>query len=66
MDEAQIVRLDDVFVLAKGQKFDGADISIAVEYQPWFVPWQLEKTFRFYTRKENDGKFSWVPRPLER
>jgi hypothetical protein len=32
-----------------------ADISIKVSYIPWVVPYHLNKEFRFYTRRKDDG-----------
>lgn len=66
MDEKHQIRLDDFLGGAPGAKFGAADISIAVSYNPWFFPIRREKEFRFVTRVENDGKLSWIPRPLEK
>jgi len=34
-----------------------ADIDIVVSYQPWFLPWTREKTYRFKTYKQTNGNF---------
>jgi hypothetical protein len=63
MDETLVLRIDDMIT---GVNFLGADISIAVEYQPWIFPWTQTFEFRFETRKEVDGTWTWTPRPLTR
>ncbi len=42
-----------------------ADISIKVTYQPWFIPYRLEREQRFYTRRKDDGEIEWLHKPLE-
>jgi hypothetical protein len=42
-----------------------ADISIKVSYTPWVVPYHLNKEFRFYTRRKDDGGIEWLHKPLE-
>jgi hypothetical protein len=42
-----------------------ADISIKVMYQPWFVPFRLEREQRFYTRRKDDEEIEWLHKPLE-
>jgi len=38
-----------------------------VQFQPWIIPWPVrEKEFRYKTRKDEDGKLSWIPEPLEK
>jgi hypothetical protein len=66
MDEKQTLRLDDAIKIAAPMKFGGANISIGVEYQPWFIPIRRNKEFRFSTKLERDGKMSWVQRPLNK
>jgi hypothetical protein len=63
-DESQQIRIDDFFPIGPPAKLGGADISIVVDFNPWFVPitWRLE--YRFQTRAEADGSMSWVPRPV--
>lgn len=66
MDEKSVVRLENgLFVnIPQPAKFDGADIAIIVEYQPWLIPLRREKEFRFVTKVENTGVFSWIPSPV--
>ena len=66
MDERHTIRLDDVFKVSRGLEFTGADVSIAIYYHFWFIPIQQHKEFRFFTRQERDGKFSWVHRSLSK
>jgi hypothetical protein len=48
------------------QQIENADITIGVEYTPWWLPefWRDTKEFRFVTKKRSDGKIYWVPTPL--
>jgi hypothetical protein len=64
-DQPFTVELDDFLRLAPPAKFGGADISIIVEYQPWFVPIRQEKEFRFATELGTDGKLYWTSRPVD-
>jgi hypothetical protein len=66
MDEKHTIRLDDLFDLSPPTQFGGANISIKISYEPWFLWFRMEKEFRFMTRMEKDGKFSWVNRPINR
>lgn len=63
VDEKYQIRLDDAF---KGVTITNAEISIVVEFQIWFYPQRIRKEFRFSTRKEANGKLTWMPRPLEK
>jgi hypothetical protein len=62
-DQQFAVALDDFLRFAPPEKLGGADISIIVEYQPWFVPLRQEKEFRFRTVSLTDGKLLWISRP---
>ena len=42
-----------------------ADISIKVIYTPWVVPYHLDKEFRFYTRRKDDGGIEWLHKPID-
>ena len=43
-----------------------ADISIIVDYAPWFLPLQRTKTFRFIARKRpNSAGWAWQERPAK-
>ena len=51
-------------------KFACANIAIVVKYNPWFLPlrslgFSPQSEFRFKTRDEEDGKFTWIPVPIE-
>jgi hypothetical protein len=65
-DKRYTISLDEAFALAPGVKFGGADISIEIRYEPWFLPIERKKEFRFVTRVEGDGKLSWLSRPLDK
>jgi hypothetical protein len=41
------------------------DISIIVDYKPWFMPWTQHKEFPYESREMADGKLHWFARPLE-
>ena len=64
-DERHTIRLDDLFNVNPSLPFTGADISIAFSLDLWFIP-RPTKEFRFVTRLERDGKFSWIQRPLDK
>ncbi len=59
IDDKHTITIEDMF---KGQ-ISYADISIILEYSPWFLPWRREKEFRFETRKLGDGKIYWFIHP---
>lgn len=64
-DEKWQISLEDEFV--GFQPIENADITIAVTYSPWFVPfWRPTKQFRFIARKLSDRKIYWIPTPLYR
>lgn len=60
MDEKYTISWEDTF--ASPPLY--ADISIVVSYNPWFLPWRLEKEFRFIARKQSDGKIHLFSRPI--
>lgn len=62
MDEKHVIDLGDM--LNFGTNFGGADISIVVSYEPWIVPITREIEFRFFTKKTDEGKLVWLPRPV--
>jgi hypothetical protein len=64
-DQPFTIELDDFLRLAPPAKLGGADISIIVEYQPWFVPLRQEKEFRFATELGTNGKLYWTSRPVD-
>jgi hypothetical protein len=68
-DEKLVVHIEDIIRpiiqrMNNDRRMKSAVISIVLEFQPWFIPWQTTKQFRFSTREEPDGKLSWVPEPL--
>lgn len=65
MDEKQTLRFDD-YVNQLGLIIEYADVAIGIKYQPWILPWTSEKQFRFVTRKEPDGKLSWISVPINK
>jgi hypothetical protein len=66
MDERYSIRLDDMLKIAPGGQFGGAEISIIVEYSPWFLPLRRAKEFGFITRLEDDGHLTWLVRPVQK
>jgi hypothetical protein len=58
-DEGFSFLLDDVFRLAPGATLTHAEISVGIDYQPWFVPYHRTADFKFGTRRENDGRLTW-------
>jgi hypothetical protein len=66
-DEPTKVRFDDLFKITGTAKFGAADISVGVEFYIWYIPWlRIPIEYRFQTRLEQDGKLSWMPRPLNK
>jgi hypothetical protein len=62
MDEWYLISLDDAFKTPQPTAFESGDISIYVEYHPWFLPWTRHKESGFFTKKQNDGKLYWFPK----
>jgi len=44
---------------------ESADIALIVQYQPWFLPIDCEKKFRFITYKHWNGIHPWQSWPLD-
>ena len=65
-DEPTEIRFDELISLQPPAKFADADISVVVTFYPWFMPNRMRLEYRFQTRLEEDGKLSWVPRPLNK
>lgn len=70
-DEKYTIRFDDLLDafpithIEKPLDFQGADITIIVGYEGRIIPFpRQEAEFRFFTRKEKDGKLLWMQRPL--
>lgn len=58
MDERFTMTLSDLFYRASD-----ADIEIVVDYQPWMVPVHRQKTFRFVTHRQTNGRLYWYALP---
>ena len=41
-----------------------ADIAIAIAYQPFFIPIERHRKFRFVTARGSDGAWQWLPQPI--
>jgi len=65
-DETDELRFDDLFNVQPPAQFGAADISIVLKFNPWFVPTNFTIEKRFQTHLEDDGKLSWIPRPLNK
>jgi hypothetical protein len=63
-DEKWQIAIEDQIL--GGKQVEEANITIAVKYTPWWMPWfwRNSKQFRFVTKKRSDGKIYWVPTPL--
>ena len=70
VDEKYQIALEDFFKNKKlpSQQIDNADLTIAITYTPWRMPWfwRNTKEFRFVTQERSDGKVYWTPTPLNR
>jgi hypothetical protein len=70
VDQQYVMRYDDIIPHPStdhGMTIHSAEMSIVIEYQPWDAPWPTrEKEFRYKTRKDEDGKLSWIPQPLNK
>ena len=60
-DPAQPLTMPDYFRFP----IESADIGILVSYNPWFLPWQRTKPYRYRARTMDDGKVHWEPIPVE-
>ena len=65
-NEKYQIALEDMMVMEGSSRQPAqADITIAISYTIWGLPWwPLNKEFRFTTRKLSDGNIYWFPRPL--
>src|SRR5450631_356540 len=61
--------IDDRLTVNPGTQFQGeigvADIAIVVKYQPWFIPIQREKLFRFILMPDRQGRIYWRSWPVD-
>ena len=65
-DEEYQIALEELLALPGARQFEVADITIAIEYNLWRMPWRNTTEFRFVTKQRSDGKIYWVPTPLNR
>jgi len=70
MDERFTVTLQGMFGMAKEPpyipaKLSGADLAMAITYEPWFLPWHRETAFRFTTHRQSNNAVYWYSTPLE-
>jgi hypothetical protein len=67
-DEKWQIALEEVISRGDATQMESADITISIEYTPWWMPtfWRNIKEFRFVTKKRSDGKIYWIPTPLNR
>ncbi len=61
-DERFAITPSDIFSKGSG-KISFADVAIGITYKPWFLPWKMEKMFRFVTHKQPNGLY-WYSFPL--
>jgi hypothetical protein len=45
-------------------KLEGADVVLIVSYRPWFLPWNVERPFRFIAEMQPNDKIMWRQRPM--
>jgi hypothetical protein len=60
MDERFTITPADLFGKAN---YTGGDFIILVTYQPWFIPFDREKRFRFRTHRQTNGNLYWYSVP---
>jgi hypothetical protein len=71
MDDSLTIPLSDVIgpngVINSADPggFKDGDVSIIVNYYPWYIPKRRTKEFRVHARRESNGKFYWnvIPPP---
>ncbi|HET6246712.1 MAG TPA: hypothetical protein VFE47_03360, partial [Tepidisphaeraceae bacterium] len=68
VDEHWQIALEEQLDFGNATQTQEANITIAVRYTPWWMPffWHNTKQFRFITTRRSDGKIYWVPTPLTR
>ena len=70
VDEKYQIALEDLIHRYGNKQIEKANITIIVQYEPWWLPpfWPFRQTreFRFITRKLSDGRIYWTPFPLNR
>jgi hypothetical protein len=62
VDDRLTVPLSDAI---HGQAEKG-DIEIVIGYNPWIIPWRIEKAFRFKSARDfgSDNKYQWLSTPI--
>ena len=63
-DEKYELNLEDLLNIKPSDHIERADITIFIMYEPWRLPKQRTRQFRFLARPLSDGKIYWEPMPL--
>lgn len=70
VDERLEIPMEELLDFGKGapNQIERANITVAVKYRPWGMPWPFisERQFRFITKRLSDGRIYWMPTPLRR
>jgi hypothetical protein len=45
-------------------KLEGANVVLVVSYRLWFLPWQLERPFRFIAEMQPNDRIMWRQQPM--
>lgn len=61
-DDAYQINIGEILYATPGALLS-ADVSLKVSYRPWGLPFHLDKEYRFYTRRKDDGTIEWLHRP---
>ena len=48
-----------------GKTFGGGDIIIIAYFRIPFIPHDLSRPYRFVAERQRNGKFHWLPQPIE-
>jgi len=64
MDERFTITPGDIFSISKEGPWAEGDIAIVINYEPWWLPVEREKIFRFKTHKQTNGHLYWYSVPL--
>ncbi len=60
-DETFMITPNDIFT--SDDKAMEGDLAVLVTYQPWIIPWQCNKVFRFFANKQSNGSTYWYSVP---
>jgi hypothetical protein len=66
VDEKYQIAIEEAIKIHDREQIEVANITIAIVYRPWYMPFRLTKEFRFITKPRSDGKIYWIPTPLNR